>query len=78
MSYVCPACGTKVIELYEEGDCSYTQNLLAKKLEEYMDFDDHRNIGYTWYCTDKSCNAGSGGWPGDRTECPPYVKEASQ
>ena len=78
MSYVCPVCGTKVIKLYEEGDCSYTQNLLAKKLEELLELDDHRNVGYTWYCTDTVCNAGSEGWFGDRTECPPYVKEATQ
>jgi hypothetical protein len=77
-------CETKIVELYEEGDCSYYADLLTdwhvedtaviidgNKAELY----DHRNVGYTWNCTDKSCKRGSEGWFGDRTECPPTEEE---
>jgi len=74
-TYICPECETKIVNLYEEGDCTYNQNLMALKLEEVLELHDHRNVGYTWHCTDKSCNAGSEGWFGDRTECPPTEKE---
>ena len=74
-TYICPECETKIVELYEEGDCTYNENLMALKLEELLELHDHRNVGYTWHCTDKSCNAGSEGWFGDRTECPPTEKE---
>ena len=74
--YVCPECETKIVRLYEEGDCSYCENLLAEKLEDHVpELDDHRNVGYTWYCTDKSCDAGTDGWFGDRTECPPTEED---
>jgi len=74
-TYICPECETEIVNLYEEGDCTYNENLMALKLEEVLELHDHRNVGYTWHCTDKSCNAGSEGWFGDRTECPPTEKE---
>ena len=75
-TYICPACETKIVRLYEEGECSYSDNLLAVKLEDSVpELYDQQNVGYTWYCTDKSCNAGSEGWFGDRTECPPTEEE---
>ena len=85
-TYICPACETKIVKLLEEGDCSYYANLLTDHVEDTAVFIDstvankgelydHRNVGYTWYCTDKSCNAGSEGWFGDRTECPPTEED---
>jgi|TARA_B100000073_G_scaffold140761_1_gene115857 hypothetical protein len=82
--YICPECETKIVRLYEEGDCSYYANLLTDHVEDtavILDDDkkaelyDYRNVGYTWYCTDKSCNAGSEGWFGDRTERPPTEED---
>lgn len=70
-TYICPECETKIVELYEEGDCSYIEDLLTDKAELH----DHRNVGYTWHCTDKSCDAGSEGWFGDRTERPPTEED---
>ena len=70
---ICPECGTKVTHLYEQGDCMYSIDLLADDAKE--EFDDHHNVGYEWYCTDKSCNAGTDGWFGDRTDCPPKADE---
>ena len=80
-TYICPECETKIVELYEEGDCSYQNNLLLDSkgldyaMQELGTHHDYRNVGYTWHCTDKSCNAGSEGWFGDRTECPPTERE---
>ena len=69
---ICTECGTKVTRLYIEGDMTYCKDLMAT----YADYEyDDQNKGYTWYCTDESCNAGTYGWFGDRTELPPKADE---
>ena len=66
---ICTECGTKVLKLWENGDCDYSIDLLVDDAKE--EYGDYRNMGYTWYCTDKSCDAGTDGWFGYRTDCPP-------